>query len=384
MTSTGLRKSALCIGFAVAGWLGGSAALAELPRLNQIQVIGSHNSYHIAPHKNVMELIAATGRRRAESLDYTHLHLAEQFSRQGVRQVELDVYADPEGGLFASPSTRKILLGSGKEPGPDPDANGLLKKPGLKVLHVPDVDFLSTAPTFVAALTQIRAWSQANRNHVPILIQVEVKDEAIPSLPTRPIHFGRTELDAVDAEILSVFAKSEILTPDRIRGRFATLPEAIRAQGWPLLDEVRGLVLFALDNEGAVRDRYVDGHPALKDRVMFATVAPDDPAAAWFKVNDPIKDFDKIQRLVKDGFLVRTRADADTRQSRTGDVTQREKALASGAQYISTDYREPDRRFSDYSVRFANGQVARSNPVSGNPESSQIDLESGKADSRPK
>ena len=89
---------------------------------------------------------------------------------------------------------------------------------------------------------------------------------------------------------------------------------------------------------------------------MFATVAPEHPAAAWFKINDPIKDFDKIQQLVRDGFLVRTRADADTRQARTGDVTQRDKALASGAQFISTDYREPDRRLSDYSVRFPGGR----------------------------
>ena len=85
---------------------------------------------------------------------------------------------------------------------------------------------------------------------------------------------------------------------------------------------------------------------------MFVTVTPEHPAAAWFKVNDPIKDFDKIQRLVKAGFLVRTRADADTKQARKGAVAQHDKALASGAQFISTDYRDPDRRFSDYSVRF--------------------------------
>ena len=55
-------------------WRAGSAGrgLADEPRLNQVQVIGSHNSYHIAPYKTVLELIAATGRRRAESLDYTH------------------------------------------------------------------------------------------------------------------------------------------------------------------------------------------------------------------------------------------------------------------------------------------------------------------------
>ena len=86
-------------------------------------------------------------------------------------------------------------------------------------------------------------------------------------------------------------------------------------------------------------------------------------------------------RLVKAGFLVRTRADADTRQARAGDVTQRDRALASGAQFISTDYREPDKRFSDYSVSFPGGQVARSNPISGDPAWSRIDLESGQSGS---
>ena len=111
---------------------------------------------------------------------------------------------------------------------------------------------------------------------------------------------------------------------------------------------------------------------------MFASVAPDDPAAAWFKINDPIKDFDRIQQLVREGFLVRTRADADTRQARTNQVTQRDKALASGAQFISTDYPEPDRRFSDYSVRFPGRRVARSNPVSGDPAWARVDLENEK------
>ena len=150
-----------------------------------------------------------------------------------------------------------------------------------------------------------------------------------------------------------------------MRGRFGTLPGAIRAEGWPALDAVRGLVFFALDNEGSVRDRYLEGHPGLQDRLMFVSVAPGHPAAAWFKINDPIKDFERIRQLVREGFLVRTRADADTRQARANDVTQRDKALASGAQYISTDYAEPDRRFSNYSVRFPGGAVARSNPISG-------------------
>jgi hypothetical protein len=359
-----------------------TAHAGEPPRLNQIQVIGTHNSYHIAPAPAILQLIGATGKSRAEGLDYTHRPFAEQFSQLGIRQIELDVFADPKGGLFAEPHLRKLLKNRGKDPGPDPNADDRLKQPGLKVLHVQDVDFQTRASTFVDALKQVRAWSKTNRRHVPILILVELKDEAIFGLPTQPVKFGKAELDQVDAEILSVFDRSEILTPDRVRGRFETLPEAIQKRGWPRLDEVRGLVMFALDNEGVVRDRYLDGHPALRGRIMFTTVADrTHPAAAWFKINDPIKEFDRIQQLVREGFLVRSRADADTKQSRANDVTQRDKAMASGAQFISTDYPEPDRRFSAYSVRFPSGFVARPNPVSGDPAWGRIDLESGKVGS---
>lgn len=45
-------------------------------------------------------------------------------------------------------------------------------------------------------------------------------------------------------------------------------------------------------------------------------------------------------------FMVRTRADYDTVQSRQNDTTQRDAAFASGAQFISTDYPEPNPEFS--------------------------------------
>jgi hypothetical protein len=343
-----------------------AAAWAGEPRLNQIQVIGSHNSYHIAPSSPILNLVASAGKARAEGLDYTHKPLAEQFSRLGIRQVELDVFADPDGGLYAQPALRKMLQSNKKDAGPDPNADGVLDKPGLKVLHVQDVDFLSTARTFVDALKQIRDWSERNPRHVPIMVMVELKDEAIFALKTKPRKFGKAEVESVDAEILSVFNRDQILTPDNVRGTFSALPEALQKHGWPELDKVRGMVMFALDNEGKARDLYVDGHPALEGRLMFTTMEdPSNPAAAWFKVNDPIGDYMKIQKLVKAGFLVRTRADVDTKQARANDVTQRDKALSSGAQFVSTDYAEPDPRLSDYSVRLPGRVVARSNPVSG-------------------
>ena len=327
-----ILRSAWAIGLAIFGVaISRSIHAADGPRVDQIQVIGSHNSYHLAPHPSVLGLVGATSKAATRSLDYTHKPLAEQFERLGLRQIELDVFADPDGGRYAKPSARKILQGLKKDPGPDPNADGRLAKAGFKVFHVQDIDYLSTVPTLLEALHQVRDWSAAHPRHVPILVLIELKDEPIAALPTKPSPFGKAELDALDLEIRSVFAPGEFLEPDDLRGDSATLPEAIKARGWPSLEDSRGHVIFALDNEGSVRDLYLDRHPALKGRAMFVNVEPGHPAAAWMKRNDPVKGFDEIRQLVKDGYLVRTRADADTAEARKDDPSRREKALASGA-----------------------------------------------------
>ena len=67
------------------------------------------------------------------------------------------------------------------------------------------------------------------------------------------------------------------------------------------------------------------------------------------------------------GYLVRTRADADTVEARTGDTTRRDAALASGAQWVSTDYPAPgtaDRFGTDYVVSLPGDAIVRCNPVS--------------------
>ncbi len=346
-------------------------------RWNQIQVIGTHNSYHLAPLPSVRALIAAAGETRAEALDYSHPPLAEQLSTQGVRQIELDLFHDPQGARYAEPAARKILRGMGRDPGDDPDANGVLRHPGMKVLHVPDVDYRTSAPTLVAALKQVRSWSLAHPRHVPIMILLELKEDSEAVLPTRPLPFDRQALETLETEILSVFPRVEIITPEEVRGSFATLAEAVRTQGWPGLDAVRGRVMFALDNEDRVRDLYLEMHPKLLGQLCFASVAESHPQAAWFKINDPVSQFDRIRRLVGAGFLVRTRADADTRQARSNNPTQRDKALASGAQFISTDYPVPDRRLSPYCVQFSHRVVARRNPVNSKVPGNGMDLEKG-------
>ena len=84
--------------------------------------------------------------------------------------------------------------------------------------------------------------------------------------------------------------------------------------------------------------------PDVDDRLIFVDVPPSDPDAAVTVVNDPISDAARIRDLVTQGFIVRTRADADTVEARSGDTTRRDAAFASGAQYVSTDYVFPDDR----------------------------------------
>jgi hypothetical protein len=67
--------------------------------------------------------------------------------------------------------------------------------------------------------------------------------------------------------------------------------------------------------------------------------------------------------------LVRTRADANTTHARRNDVTMRDHALASGAQFISTDHPEPNLQWSEYFVQLPGGGIARSNPINGDGQS---------------
>jgi hypothetical protein len=358
--------------FAVSQLVADEPRTADSLRLNEIQVIGTHNSYHVAPPVALRRWIALAGRAAGDAFDYSHRPLPEQFSRLGVRQIELDVFADPQGGHYKSPTFYRMLRGdktaaeAETTAGPDPNAGGQLESPGLKVFHVQDVDYLSTTPTFSAALTLVRDWSRAHPRHVPILVLVELKDEAHGLLPTRPLPFDAERIDEVDREIARVFSRELVLTPDDLRGDEPSLAAAVRQRGWPTLESARGKVLFALDNEDRIRDRYLAGHESLRGRWMFVSVPEGHPAAAWFKINDAVRDFDRIQRLVKAGFLVRTRADTGSGEARRNDTTRRDRALASGAQFVSTDYPEPRRDWSEYSVRLPEvpaGTAFRRNPL---------------------
>lgn len=350
-----------------------SDSAARSVRLNHIQVVGSHNSYKRAMDAPLMAMLAKQDSAQARALDYAHPPLAEQLN-QGVRSLELDVYYDPEGGRYAQPHGLQTIRQRGSAPLPF-DPEGLMEAPGFKVLHIQGLDFRSHCLTLQRCLATIRRWSEAHPEHVPLIITVNAKDGVIdrPGF-AEPLPFDAAAFDALDAAFRQGLGTGRLLTPDAVRGRHASLEEAALNGGWPSLDASRGRVLVVLDERGEKLARYRAGHPSLQGRALFGNYEEGTPEAAFRIINDPVERGDDIKRLVRKGYMVRTRADANTVEARQGTTQRREAAFASGAHVVTTDYYRPDPALgTGYVVTLPEGGVARCNPVAAGPGCTSVD-----------
>ncbi len=325
-------------------------------RLNDIVTVGTHNSYKQAIDPKLFAALMQKAPKLAPTLDYSHAPLTDQLN-DGARAIEIDVAYDPQGGLFAHP-LGAALMG---EPLADGYAQAM-SGPGFKVLHVQDFDFRSSCVTLRDCLAILKGWSRAHPDHVPVLLTFNAKDDSLPGY-THALKFDTKAFDAFDAEIRSVLDPKDLITPDDVQGSAPTLREAVTTKGWPTLAASRGKFILALDEQGEKRALYRGARKSLEGRAMFIDAPPDSPAAAFRVMNEALTDTAAIAAAVRQGFLVRTRADADTVEARAGDTRRRDAALASGAQYISTDYMRPDTRFGPYQARMPEGTVAACNPI---------------------
>jgi len=330
--------------------------------INQVQMVGTHNSYHAGLTPQMAALLQKANPAAYAALDYRHASLPEQFDH-GIRQIELDVYADAQGGRYAHPSGPMVAMKAGIAGAAPEPVDPRMLPPGMKVMHVQDLDYRSTCQPFTACLAQIRDWSRAHPRHLPIFILIETKtDVPTKTMPmVTPEPFDTAAFDELDREIRSVFSASEMITPDQVRGAHATLEEAVLHSGWPTVEAARGKVLFLMDQRPA-GPAYLQGHPSLRGRLLFTNAEPGEPDAAFIERNEGSEE--EIARLVRAGYLVRTRADADTAEARSGNTSRRDRALRSGAQIVSTDYpsSEPS-PWTGYAVRLPESETARCNPV---------------------
>ena len=361
MLKTGLTQKTRALLFALTGSIGAAAQTDANVRMNEIQIIGTHNSYHAGFAPSAAKLWQQRNPKIFEELNYSHPSLTTQLDG-GVRQLEIDIFADTKGGLYAHPYGQKAIADAGLPADPPYDPDHAMEKPGFKVLHVQDVDYRSRCEPFTACLAEVRAWSKAHPQHLPVFLLIETKGGKLKvNFPTvTPEEWTPQVFNSLDEEIRSVFPESEIITPEDVRGKYATLNEAIRAGNWPTLDKARGKVIFLMDQKNA-GPAYLEGHPSLKGRILFTNATPGNPDAAFIEENDGTPD--AIDALVKQGYLVRTRSDEPAKQAPVNDTSRRDVVLNTGAQIISTDYPAAEKATSGYVVELPGDTVARCNPV---------------------
>jgi hypothetical protein len=376
--------------------LAATSASAAEPRLDQIQVIGTHNSYSQPADPRVFPVMKpllqpmldgmmkmmppAMAAQMADehpnplaadlqsALDYIHAPLEAQL-RMGLRSLELDLNVDSKGGKFLDPLAYRLLKAKG-EKDLAPLYTDALREPGLKVLHMADLDFRSSCPTFRICLRQLRAWSDAHPDHTPVFILLEPKfqgfTERVGGTALEP--FDKAAFDELDGSIQEVLGRDRVVTPDDVRGKAGTLEAAVKAGGWPTLDKARGKFVFLmlvpamnLQTFGP----YLEGRPNLEGRMAFVQGEPGMAHTAFMLIDNALTHGDEIRALVKQGYLVRTRADIDTYEARKNDPKRREAALASGAQIVSTDYPWAPNIFGNAYAVSPDPQGVRSNPVTG-------------------
>ncbi|MFA5890444.1 MAG: Ca2+-dependent phosphoinositide-specific phospholipase C [Actinomycetota bacterium] len=293
-------------------------------RLNDVQARGTHNSYHRDPK---------FPGRDADQLgwDYSRKPLPNQFEEQDVRQVELDVHYN-------------------------------WARDDFEVYHAWFADDRTTCELLSECLALLRSWSDAHPTAHPIAVLIEPKDAGPPKnteLPengdpfTRP--FTAAEYDKLDRVLFDAFGGAladggRVITPDDVTTAGKTLRDSITTDGWPLLDTLRGDVLYLLDGSDHA-EPYSDGWTSLAGRAMFVQAEPEQAVAA-FVGRDGARlagedKYGRMQRLVAQGFMVR-----DLVSPSEFDV-----AKAAGAHFLSTD--APDELILSASP----GAPSRCNPV---------------------
>ncbi|UTX48361.1 phosphatidylinositol-specific phospholipase C domain-containing protein [Chryseobacterium sp. MA9] len=363
-------------------------------RINQLQIVGTHNSYAQPADPKVLDLVTPIingmmqkyssmmseeqkakfkeyhpyGMDLKEGLNYNHPDFTEQLNAN-LRGLEIDVYYDPEGSRFSHPATYEVLKAKRVTDLASFNTKGM-DQPGFKVLHMADIDFRTHYPTLKDALTALKTWSDQHPGHSPVFMMIEAKDSGFPILEnsTKVLPFDKAAYDDLDGEIVKYLGKDKIITPKEVQGKYHTLKEAVTHNNWPKLDDSKGKFIFMLlpGSAGTLPSKnnpyLIDG--SLKERVMFLNSEPDDSFAGFILRDNAIVRQKEIQNLVKQGFIVRTRSDIETYEAKTNDFTRSKAAFSSGAQVISTDFfRSGNTYGTPYFVQPPQGKDYINNPL---------------------
>ncbi len=292
-----------------------SYSLDDSLRLNEIQMKGSHNSYHLASKHPEAPTWS----------QYTLPTLREQLAEHGVRQFELDVHFN--GSFF-------------------------------EVYHLPELDERTTCRKFTECMGEIAQWSAEHPGHHPIIVFLELKDEWDEIKIPPHVH-------KLDDELLQAVPRHQLLTPDDVRRHYYGLQEAVAMHGWPTLGETRGKIMVVIMDEGEGAYRYTHNGTTLRGRAMFVTLSGW-PFGVIMTIDNVLEQKDFIYESVVKGKFVRSRVD-DLPGRGVNYQAQLDAALKAGAHMVATDY-PVDYTVDGYAVRIPGGTPSGCNPVTARAE----------------
>jgi len=267
-------------------------------RLNEIQLLATHNSYKKYGSAIAKFLVGVVESfEEAESMKYGFNDLTDQLNH-GVRSFELD-----------------LRYRSGD----------------FEVTHVPLVDNSSTVPKFDLALEEIRLWSDHNPGHIPIIVLLELKGDWMILDPALS-DFTGAELIELDDLIKEEFG-DQLFTPADMIGSHDSLRQAVTKDGWPLLNDLLGQVIFFL-HPGQYTEPFMQARPDFKTMGMFPAARDGDSDYASFIIHNNPHDLEYINELVASNYIVRTRLDSSLQIC----PERFQNGLLSGAQILTTDF----------------------------------------------
>ena len=320
--------------------------------MNRIRVLASHNSYKIQPTARTMKFISRFKRFLSEDnqpyqLEYSHQTISNQLSSYHIRGLELDVYNDPKGGRYYK---HKLNFFIRKQRIKEREFSAL-KKPGFKIIHIPDIDYRSNYLLLSEALQELNQWSVQHPAHAPIFVNIELKGSALGD-ESKLLHLmgykkaigfnakSLQELDSVFKQMLTTLYSAE-----EFKNKENSLRERIDNQGWPSIGEVRGRIFVIVQGSG------VELYPETQGAFVYGV--PENKNCIFLLRDDPNSSFSEIQTL-QNKFIIRTRSDAGTIEARANDYTRYNRAIMSGAQIISTDYYLPNPQIGEFVIPAVN------------------------------
>lgn len=278
-------------------------------KFNEVQFLGTHNSYQIPPTDEYKQLFSTLsdltfGLVSEEIAQFEMDCLTEQFEL-GIRSVEIDIETVDKGGNVS-----------------------------FIVSHDPILDNTSSCYDFAKALEEIRMWSDHNPGHLPITVIIEPKKGVVPvnDMKNFTIKYAQI-LDEVIREKMG----DKLLTPKDMMGDFENFREMRENDGWLTLEETMGKVMFLL-HDTTVTSKYISQDETIKSQAMFPMLRYGDRNESYTSFiidNKPDEAVNhKEESLEKCNLIVRTRADSFPSFSDERYINADESL----SQIISTDY----------------------------------------------